>query len=136
MMSEAHAAFFAKYAPYAVQCGAMLGVSGNVILAQWAFESGYGTSHAALTKGNLAGINVPGGQGEDYATYATPSDFADAYADVLSNARYSQAWDLGDDAAGFVAGIKAGGYFTSDEAEYSRAVCQIAATNPAGLADT
>lgn len=123
------AAFVATYGPLAVQAGQTLGVSPDVILGQWAFESGYGTSRAATQQGNVAGINVPGGNGQQYASFDTPQDFATAYTTLLQNPRYSQASNTGTNASAFIYGLKSGGYFTSDPASYAAGVASIAGSH-------
>lgn len=121
------AAFLATYGPQAKSAGQTLGVDPNLIYAQWATESGYGTNSQALA-GNVAGI-MPGGTA---ATYASPADFEQAYVGVIQR-NDPQAVGAGSDASKFVSGLQAGNYFGSDSAaNYQTNISGIAATNPVG----
>lgn len=63
--------------------GAKLGVDPAIIFAQWAHETGNFTNRGAKTLNNFAGINVPGGHGQDYRSFSSPEDFANYYADLI-----------------------------------------------------
>lgn len=121
-------AFVQTYGPYAQQAGQTLGVDPNVILGQWAFESAWGTSRAAQQQGNLAGINIPGGTGQQYQTYSSPQAFTDAYTTLLQNPRYASALNTGSNVNAFTGGLASGGYYTSSPAEYAAGVTSTSQT--------
>lgn len=89
-------------APYAAIAAADLGAGGSAgadsartIEQQWAYETGFGTSQAALLDNNLAGIKPTSqwsaGPDSKYAGFGTLGRFARAYADVLKLPRYQGA---------------------------------------------
>lgn len=123
--------FVSTYGPYATQAGNALGVSPNVILGQWAFESNWGTSNVAQNNGNLAGL---GYTGHGYSSYSSPQDFTNGYISFVQNGRYSGALNTGTDSNAFVSGLKQGGYFTGDQGQYQAGVAsnvqQINSINP------
>ena len=98
--------------------GPQLGVDPSIVFAQWAHETGNFTNRGARSLNNLAGINVPGGNGEDYKSYGSISEFAQDYASLIKR-RYSGALGAGnvDD---YATALKNGGYFTGPLNEYER----------------
>lgn len=118
-------AFVANYGPYAQQAGSQLGVSPNVILGQWANESGWGVGGGAANQGNMAGITQAGG---GYASYSSPQDFTNAYISTLQNPRYASALNTGSNSDAFVNGLYGGGYFTANPATYASNVSSNANT--------
>lgn len=95
----APAAFFADVAPDAKIASARTGVPVSVILAQWAIETGYGTSSAWLTGHNYAGVS-PGGHVASYTD--RPSGLA-AYISTLSSQFYAAVRGAGSPSAAAVA---------------------------------
>lgn len=67
----------------ALKAGAALGVDPKLIFEQLAFETGNFTNRGATQLHNLAGINVPGGHGQDYRTFSSFDEFGTYYADLL-----------------------------------------------------
>jgi hypothetical protein len=63
----------------AAQVGAQLGVDPSIIFAQWALETGNFSNRGARSLNNLAGINVPGGNGTDYKSYGSLNEFGNDY---------------------------------------------------------
>jgi flagellum-specific peptidoglycan hydrolase FlgJ len=61
-----------------------LGVPASIIYSQWALETGGFTNRGAMNLNNLAGINVPGGRGEDYKDYPSLSSFGDDYVNQIT----------------------------------------------------
>lgn len=59
--------------------------------------------------------------------YANEYDGAQSYVDFVSGGRYAKAWQklLAGDAAGYVHALKVAGYFTADEATYTKAVVSL-----------
>jgi mannosyl-glycoprotein endo-beta-N-acetylglucosaminidase len=118
-------AFVTTYGPYANQAGSRLGIPGNLVLAQWAQESGWGTSGRAAAMGNMAGINYPGSTtGTNYQSYGSPQAFTDSYVNTMSNPRYSSALQAGasGDASGFARQLGQAGYYTGDQSVYANNV--------------
>ena len=93
--------FISTYSPYASQAGSALGVDPNVILSQWALESGWGTNSGS------SGFNVAGIGGSNEAVYNSPSAFTNAYTNLIQNA-YSGATNVGSDIGSFVGGLANG----------------------------
>ena len=117
--------FVRIYGPLSVRVGASLGVAPNIIMSQWAKESGWGTSEAAKNKHNLAGI-MPAGQ---LAAYKSPEDFAKAYTDLILN-EYPQAIGAGNDVKKFNRGLSKGArgkayYGTEDPESYGQSLEEI-----------
>jgi flagellum-specific peptidoglycan hydrolase FlgJ len=73
----AKADFFTKMLPYAKAASDKLNIPVSVILAQWANESGFGTSSLAQRAGNYAGITHTG--------YSIDAGASGAYADYKNN---------------------------------------------------
>ena len=75
-----------------------------------------------------AGWDVPPGHPQTrFRAYANEFDGAQQYVDFVANGRYRDAWArlLEGDAAGYVHALKLKGYFTADEATYSKGVESI-----------
>lgn len=94
--------FYSKYLPYAKESSQLLGgkLDPYIILAFWHWESAGGTNLATTKLNNLGGINwvgqskyginatqSPYGK-QEYANYATLSDFAKDFARVMSLGYY------------------------------------------------
>lgn len=99
--------FVNTYSPFATQAGAGLGVSPSTILAQWALESGYGTSNLAVGQGNLAGLTTPGSNGSSFQSFASPAAFETAYVNTIAGG-FPAAENTGADLTGFVGGLASG----------------------------
>ena len=67
------------------------------------------------------------GTGEDYQSYASPQDFTNSYVSMIQR-KYPQATNTGSDANAYVAGLKQGGYFTSDLTTYQNNVSSTASS--------
>jgi len=101
------AEFFETMAPYAQQASQETGVPVSVILAQWALESGYGTSRFAKEGLNFGGIKlssnsptkeymIQGGTGAKFAKYSSISQFVEDYVRVLKLGYYKAVREAGD----------------------------------------
>lgn len=99
------AAFTAALTPYAQQAGQQLGVDPNIILGQWAIESGWGTSSAAQGN-NFAGLTVAG-EGTGFRTYATPADFEAAFVGNIQR-MHPGALGTGSDLTAYTNALAAG----------------------------
>ncbi len=88
--------FATAYLPAARTAAAALGIPASAILAQWALESGWGTSHLAIEHHNLGGIKkVSSSTGGAYpadsgfAGYADVNGFTADYIRVLNLSLYA-----------------------------------------------
>lgn len=112
--------FLNTYGPYAAQVGQQLGVDPTTILNQWRLESGSGTSQAARTGFNLAGI---GGEG-NLRRYNSPADFATDYTNIMK-ANFPKVLNTGTDTVAFNNGLingRVGKYYTGDPNAYLAAL--------------
>lgn len=85
--------FKAKYGETAAACSARCdGLDENVILAQFAIETGWGTSPLCLDHNNLAGISHYNGWANagGFCSFPNLNDFAVAYGQVMNNGYYSE----------------------------------------------
>lgn len=116
--------------------------SRNLILAQWALETGHGASMRGYNFGGIKGYAQGGagallqtteGSGENarrsverFRTYARAEDGARDYVATLANA-FPGVIDAvrGGDPYAFVARLHEGGYFTADRSSYERAIVHI-----------
>ncbi len=115
----------------------------RLVTAQWAHETGRG---ASMFNYNFGGIKGQGPSGlsvaqrtregfganertiiDNFRAYRTAEEGATDYVRLL-NARFPQALEAAKrgDARGFVHALKQRGYFTGDEAAYTRSVASIA----------
>jgi hypothetical protein len=103
-LSASQRSFVNSITPSAQQYGAQYGIDPNLIVAQAALESAFGTSSVARNNNNLFGVTNHG-EGTGYRAYASPSDSIAGYAALLgTNKRYSNVVGAsGADAAGAVA---------------------------------
>ncbi|MCL8207193.1 MAG: glucosaminidase domain-containing protein [Actinomycetia bacterium] len=126
------AAFLKQIAPYVAQASAATGLPAPLIAAQWAFESGWGTSAAARMDWNLAGIKPWAGAraGPDpaYAGYHSLADFTQGYIQFLeANTNYRallQAAHAGAPVAQLAALLTQSGYAGHD-ATYGQKVLAL-----------
>ena len=99
---------------------AQLGTDPAHVLGQWGLETGWGKSviPGSNNLGNVKSTNGKGvravdnqlGTSSTYAAYDTPTDGAQAYADLLQNQRYRGAHGTGGNPVAFINGIVNGGY--------------------------
>jgi hypothetical protein len=68
----------------ALKAGAELNVDPRLIFEHLAFETANFTNRGARDLHNFAGINVPGGKGEDYRKFASDDEFEKYYASLIS----------------------------------------------------
>jgi hypothetical protein len=116
----------------------------SILVGQWAHETGRGASMLNYNFGGLKGTGPSGlsaayttreGWGEDatrgvarFRAYGSAEEGARDYVSLLAR-RYPDAVKAAEqgDAAGFVSALKARGYFTDNEAAYSKSVQSLAA---------
>lgn len=102
----------------AARVSAMTGISPDIILAQWEHETGNFHNRGARELNNLAGINVPGGKGQDYRSFKSLDDFGDYYAGLLKR-KYPDALGA-KDVDTFAKALKKGGYFGDSLQNYEK----------------
>jgi hypothetical protein len=123
----------------AERVAARLGVPSNAVMAQWAMESGWGTSDLSRTANNFGGIkewkNGPSVRmptkeevnGKKVSTqanfkkFADINQYADEYGNFLSGDRYKNVRGQ-TDPAGFANALAASGYATTNPQEYSSSI--------------
>jgi hypothetical protein len=115
----------------------------SILVGQWAHETGRGASMLNYNFGGLKGTGPSGlsaaystreGWGENavrvvdrFRAYGSAEEGAHDYVSLLAR-RYPDALGAAEngDAKGFVQALKAGGYFTDNEAAYARSVQSLA----------
>lgn len=111
--------FISQYGNLATNVGNRIGVDPNVLLGQWALETGWGKSviHGTNNLGNIKDFSGGGvaatdnmlGSRDNYRKYESPDAFGNDYASLIER-RYKNAVGSGSDAAKFAAALQAGGY--------------------------
>ena len=102
----------------AQEVSAQTGIPANIILGQWAFETGNFTNRGAVELNNFAGIKNVGGVG--YRNFASVSDFADYYTKLMQG-RYKGAMGA-QTPEDFAAALKAKGYYESPQDQYAAGI--------------
>ena len=104
----------------AQRVSAKTGISADIIFAQWEHETGGFKNRGATSLNNLAGVNVPGGKGQDYRNFKTLDDFGDYYAHLMRpDGRYGAARNA-KTPEDFAHTLKAGGYYGDTEEHYAK----------------
>jgi hypothetical protein len=103
----------------AARVSQMTGIPADILYAQWAHETGNFTNRGAKDLNNLAGVNVPGGKGQDYRKFSSIDEFGDYFAKLMRpGGRYDAARSAKTPEA-FAAALKAGGYYSDSESNYA-----------------
>jgi hypothetical protein len=119
----------------AEQVSKQTGVSADLIYAAFAHETGNFTNRGSRELNNLAGINVPGGHGQDYEKFDSLQAFGNRYAQLLNSPRYAGVKSA-KNADEYAAALKAGGYYSDSESNYSKGMKNFLPTQlPAGRID-
>jgi hypothetical protein len=123
----------------AERVAARLGVPSNAVMAQWAMESGWGTSQLSKSANNFGGIkewkggpsvNMPTKEevkGKKVSTTANFKKFtdinqyADEYGNFLSGKRYDKVRGQADPSS-FINALANSGYATTNPREYSNSI--------------
>jgi len=123
----------------AERVAARLGVPSNAVMAQWAMESGWGTSKLAKAANNFGGIKewkggpsvrMPTKETVNGKVINTEADFkkfndfnhyADEYSKFLSTDRYKNVRGQSDP-MGFANALATSGYATTNPREYSNSI--------------
>jgi hypothetical protein len=125
--------FAETYAPFIQKVSDRIGVSPEVLTAQFGLETAWG-KHIIPGTNNLGNIKDFSGRGvpatdsmtgsrDQYRAYSSPEQFANDYARLIET-HYPNALNAGDDAAKFASALKARGY-----AEDPNYVAKIVATH-------
>lgn len=126
----------------------------NMLLAQWALETGHGKSMPKHNFGGLTGVAPTGGTANlatveghgatarnttrNFRTYDTPEQGAADFVGVLKR-RHQPAMDAAaaGDARGFAAALKKSGYYSGDPEAYGKAIDSLYRHSPpASIAST
>jgi len=123
----------------AERVAARLGVPSNAVMAQWAMESGWGTSQLSKTANNFGGIkewksgpsvNMPTKEEVNGKKVSTTANFkkftdinqyADEYGNFLSGKRYDKVRGQ-KEPIGFANALAESGYATTNPREYSSSI--------------
>jgi hypothetical protein len=103
----------------AEQVSKQTGVSADLIYAAFAHETGNFTNRGSRELNNLAGINVPGGHGQDYEKFDSLQAFGNRYAQLLNSPRYAGV-KKAKTADEYASALKAGGYYSDSESNYAK----------------
>lgn len=95
-------AFIENMLPYAETAGNQIGVNPNLILGQWANETGYGTSTAATQDNNYGGITYNGQLG----VFSSIGNFVSAFVSTITN-NFPSALNTGN-SVGYVNALENG----------------------------
>jgi flagellum-specific peptidoglycan hydrolase FlgJ len=90
--------FFDTMTPYAIKAGTRLSMPYQVVLAQWALESAYGTSDLAKKSNNFGGIKYTKNadfQSGSYSGYRSISSFVSDYIRVMQLPYYAAVRNAG-----------------------------------------
>ena len=134
--------FIEQYGPIAQQVSKEIGVDANIILSQWAKETGWGQRIVPNTN-NLGNIKTKVGYGveaidnktktkDNYEAFEDPEAFGMHYADLIKRL-YPDAVNTGIDANAFVKGINKGtigSYFQEKPDEYRESLINTLLTIP------
>jgi len=111
-----------KAAVLAQSVSAKTGIPADLLWAQWAHETGGFTNRGARELNNLAGINVPGGGGQDYRSFGSLEEFGDYYAHLMRpGGRYAGA-SAARTPAELAGALKSGGYYTDSQRNYTAGI--------------
>ena len=143
MADNTVAKFVETYGPIAQQVSKQINVDPNVLISQWAIESGWGKSEMAKKHHNLGGVKDFSGKGfeakdsktgsvDKYVMFEDPEVFGMYYVDQIRR-NFPYAMNSGPDAGAFARGLasgKHGAYFEIDPKEYARQLITVQASIP------
>jgi hypothetical protein len=100
------------------EISAMTGIPAALLYGQFAHETGNFSHFGAAN--NYAGINIPGGKGQDYRAFDSPEAFENYYSGLIKR-RYPSA--LGARTPeDFARALKEGGYYGDSYENYSKGI--------------
>lgn len=108
--------FYDKYNSYAVKAATELKIPNSWVFAQWAHETGWGTSNDTRLN-NLAGL-FHSSSSASGRSYNTLDQFVDAYVKTLKQDRYKKAL-VETSITGFARELRKGGYAEDSSYETS-----------------
>lgn len=117
MSAPSNGSIGAQAQPLAQQVSQRTGVPANIIMADWMHETNGFTNRGAVQLNNLAGINVPGGKGQDYRKFSSLQEFANYYANLIGGYKGIGNVKTPDQ---FAAVLKANGYYGDSESNYAK----------------
>jgi hypothetical protein len=98
----------------------MTGGNADLIYAQWEHETGGFKNRGATSLNNFAGVNVPGGKGQDYRKFDSADQFGNYFAYLMRpGGRYSGLASA-QTADQYAHVLKSGGYMGDSESNYSK----------------
>lgn len=103
----------------AARVSQMTGIPADIIYAQWQHETANFTNRGAKQLNNLAGVNVPGGKGQDYRSFKSLDEFGDYYAHLMRPGGLYPNASKAKTPEEFAAALKAGGYYSDSESNYA-----------------
>jgi hypothetical protein len=107
----------------AARVSKMTGIPADIIYADWQHETNNFTNRGAKDLNNLAGVNVPGGKGQDYRKFGSLDEFGDYYAYLMRPDGNFPGAHSAKTAADFAAALKHGKgglqYYTGPENAYA-----------------
>lgn len=108
----------------AKQVAAQTGISEDVLFATFAHETGNFTNRGARNLNNFAGINVPGGKGEDYRAFGSDQEFASYYAGLMKSLYPGTLGAQTPDvfARGLKNGVNGRQYYSDSETNYAQGI--------------
>lgn len=102
-------AFLQSIFPAAASTAAQTGIPVQALLGQAALETGWGSSPAFQNLNNVAGINIPGGNGTQYQSFSSPAASFNALGNLVTS-QYPNA--IGGGVTQYAQALQAGGYAT------------------------
>lgn len=108
----------------AKQVSAQTGISEDVLFATFAHETGNFSNRGAQSLNNFAGVNVPGGKGEDYRSFASDQEFANYYAGLMKSLYPGAlgAQNPADFAHALKNGVGGRQYYSDSESNYAQGI--------------
>jgi flagellum-specific peptidoglycan hydrolase FlgJ len=97
----------------------MTGIPADLLYAQWEHETAGFTNRGARDLNNLAGVNVPGGKGQDYRKFGSLDEFGDYYAYLMRPGGLYPGARSAKTPEQLAAALKAGGYYSGKESDYA-----------------
>lgn len=106
----------------AARVSKMTGIPADILWAQWAHETGNFTNPGTTQLNNLAGVNVPGGKGQDYRKFGSLDEFGDYYAHLMRPDGFYPGASTAKTPEDFAAALKHGkyAYYSGPEDAYAK----------------
>lgn len=100
------------------------GIPADFIYAQFAHETGNFSNRGAKSLHNFAGVNVPGGKGQDYRDFGSDDKFGDYFANLMRTLYPDtlKAKTAGEYAHALKNGVGGRQYYSDSESNYTRGI--------------